>query len=40
MANLRNKLEGDSAKPRLLLTVAGVGYRLATSEECLRLTER
>ena len=33
MANLRNKLEGDSARPRLLLTVAGVGYRLATSEE-------
>jgi len=33
MANLRNKLEGDSARPRLLLTVAGVGYGLATSEE-------
>jgi two-component system KDP operon response regulator KdpE len=32
MANLRNKLEGDSARPRLLLTEAGVGYRLATSD--------
>jgi two-component system KDP operon response regulator KdpE len=32
MAHLRNKLEGDSARPRLLLTEAGVGYRLATSD--------
>jgi two-component system KDP operon response regulator KdpE len=29
MANLREKLEADSARPRFLLTEAGVGYRLA-----------
>jgi two-component system KDP operon response regulator KdpE len=28
MAQLRRKLEEDSARPRLLLTEAGVGYRL------------
>jgi two-component system, OmpR family, KDP operon response regulator KdpE len=29
MANLRQKLEADPARPRFLLTEAGVGYRLA-----------
>jgi len=29
MANLRHKLENDPARPRFLLTEAGVGYRLA-----------
>ena len=29
MAQLRNKLEQDPARPRLLLTEAGVGYRMA-----------
>ena len=29
MANLRRKVEQDSARPRYLLTEAGVGYRLA-----------
>jgi two-component system KDP operon response regulator KdpE len=29
MAHLRRKLEADSARPRYLLTEAGVGYRLA-----------
>lgn len=29
MANLRRKIEDDSARPRYLLTEAGVGYRLA-----------
>jgi len=33
MANLRHKLEKDPARPRLLLTEAGVGYRLAEEEE-------
>jgi two-component system KDP operon response regulator KdpE len=28
MAQLRHKLEPDPAQPRLLLTEAGVGYRL------------
>lgn len=31
MANLRRKLEQDSARPRYLLTEPGVGYRLADS---------
>ncbi len=30
MASLRHKLEADPARPRFLLTEAGVGYRLAT----------
>jgi two-component system KDP operon response regulator KdpE len=30
MANLRRKLESDSARPRYLLTEQGVGYRLAS----------
>jgi two-component system, OmpR family, KDP operon response regulator KdpE len=30
MANLRRKLEADSAQPRYLLTEQGVGYRLAS----------
>ncbi|MGB7541879.1 MAG: response regulator [Burkholderiales bacterium] len=30
MANLRQKLEDDPARPRLLRTETGVGYRLAT----------
>lgn len=30
MAQLRHKLEADPARPRFLLTEAGVGYRLAT----------
>jgi len=29
MAHLRRKLETDPARPRYLLTEAGVGYRLA-----------
>ena len=29
MAQLRRKLEADSAQPRYLLTEPGVGYRLA-----------
>ncbi len=29
MAQLRRKLEADPARPRYLLTEAGVGYRLA-----------
>jgi two-component system KDP operon response regulator KdpE len=29
MAHLRRKLEADAARPRYLLTEAGVGYRLA-----------
>ena len=29
MAQLRRKLERDSARPRYLLTEPGVGYRLA-----------
>jgi len=29
MAHLRRKLEADPARPRYLLTEAGVGYRLA-----------
>jgi two-component system KDP operon response regulator KdpE len=32
MAQLRQKLERDSARPRLLLTEPGVGYRLATRD--------
>ena len=28
MAQLRQKIEGDPARPRLLLTEPGVGYRL------------
>jgi two-component system KDP operon response regulator KdpE len=28
MAQLRHKLERDPARPRLLLTESGVGYRL------------
>ena len=33
MAALRHKLESDPARPRFLLTEAGVGYRLATGSE-------
>jgi two-component system KDP operon response regulator KdpE len=33
MAALRHKLEADPARPRFLLTEAGVGYRLATDSE-------
>jgi two-component system, OmpR family, KDP operon response regulator KdpE len=33
MAALRHKLEADPARPRFLLTEAGVGYRLATDPE-------
>jgi two-component system KDP operon response regulator KdpE len=29
MGCLRHKLEADSARPKLLLTEAGTGYRLA-----------
>jgi two-component system KDP operon response regulator KdpE len=29
MAQLRHKLEDEPARPRLLLTETGVGYRLA-----------
>ena len=32
MAQLRSKLEADSARPRFLTTEAGVGYRLRTEE--------
>lgn len=32
LAQLRQKLERDSARPRVLLTEPGVGYRLKTSE--------
>lgn len=32
MGNLRAKLEDDPAQPKHLLTVTGVGYRLADSE--------
>jgi DNA-binding response OmpR family regulator len=31
--NLRSKLEPDPARPRYILTVRGVGYRLAPEEE-------
>ena len=30
MGCLRHKLEADPARPKLLLTEAGTGYRLAT----------
>ncbi len=33
MAQLRHKLEADPAQPKLLLTEAGVGYRLAEAED-------
>jgi two-component system KDP operon response regulator KdpE len=33
MAQLRHKLEADPARPRLLLTEPGVGYRLAADPE-------
>jgi two-component system KDP operon response regulator KdpE len=33
MAQLRHKLEADPAQPRFLLTEAGVGYRLAESDD-------
>jgi len=32
VANLRKKLERDTARPRIILTEPGVGYRLADSE--------
>jgi two-component system KDP operon response regulator KdpE len=32
MANLRKKLEADSAQPRHLLTETGVGYRFDAGE--------
>jgi two-component system KDP operon response regulator KdpE len=32
MANLRRKIERDSAQPRYLLTEQGVGYRLSDSD--------
>lgn len=32
MANLRRKIESDPARPRLLLTEQGVGYRLSTED--------
>jgi two-component system KDP operon response regulator KdpE len=35
MAALRHKLEADPARPRFLLTEAGVGYRLVTDPEPL-----
>lgn len=33
MLNLRQKVEADSKQPRFLLTVHGVGYRLAAGGE-------
>jgi len=33
VAQLRKKIEGQPARPRLLLTVHGVGYRLAAEEQ-------
>ncbi|TWU06280.1 response regulator [Stieleria varia] len=33
VANLRKKLEAEPARPRLIITEQGVGYRLAESEE-------
>ncbi len=33
VAQLRKKLEDDPAKPRLILTESGIGYRLATDEQ-------
>jgi two-component system KDP operon response regulator KdpE len=30
MGHLRHKIEADSARPRILLTEPGVGYRLAS----------
>jgi two-component system KDP operon response regulator KdpE len=33
MAQLRHKLEADPARPRLLVTEPGVGYRLQVSGE-------
>jgi DNA-binding response OmpR family regulator len=33
VAQLRKKIEEDPARPRLLLTVHGVGYRLAGEPE-------
>jgi two-component system KDP operon response regulator KdpE len=33
MAQLRHKLEADPAQPKFLLTEAGVGYRLAETED-------
>jgi two-component system KDP operon response regulator KdpE len=32
MAQLRQKLERDSTRPRLLLTEPGVGYRLSSPD--------
>jgi two-component system KDP operon response regulator KdpE len=32
MGQLRHKLEADPARPRYLLTEAGVGYRLSEGE--------
>jgi two-component system KDP operon response regulator KdpE len=32
MAQLRRKIEGDPARPRLLATEPGVGYRMRESE--------
>jgi two-component system KDP operon response regulator KdpE len=32
VANLRKKLEAEPARPRLILTEQGVGYRLADPE--------
>jgi DNA-binding response OmpR family regulator len=32
IANLRRKVEDDPARPRLILTVLGVGYKMATPE--------
>jgi DNA-binding response OmpR family regulator len=31
--NLRRKLESDRARPRLILTAFGIGYRLASPDE-------
>jgi DNA-binding response OmpR family regulator len=33
MGKLRQKLEPDPSRPRYLLTVHGVGYRLADTED-------